>query len=52
MVWSIYRVADAAFLMAAVAMHHMTGEGDWFPITGDTPCQMDIRIWMDGTHSC
>jgi NADH-quinone oxidoreductase subunit L len=28
-VWSVYRVADAAFLIAAVALHHLTGEGDF-----------------------
>lgn len=27
-VWSIYRLSDAAFMIAAIAMHHTTGEGD------------------------
>ncbi len=34
-VWTVYRLADAAFLLAAVALHHMTGEGDWDRMTGD-----------------
>ncbi len=27
-VWSVYRVSDAALLLAAVVLHHLTGEGD------------------------
>lgn len=27
-VWTVYRLADAAFLVAAAALHHLTGEGD------------------------
>lgn len=33
-VWAVYRVADAAFLIAAVAMHHITGEGDFVGLMG------------------
>ncbi len=33
-VWSVYRVADAAFLIAAVAMHHLTGEGSFDGLMG------------------
>jgi NAD(P)H-quinone oxidoreductase subunit 5 len=33
-VWGVYRIADAAFLMAAVAMHHLTGEGDFVGLMG------------------
>ncbi|NOZ41026.1 MAG: oxidoreductase [Planctomycetes bacterium] len=33
-VWSVYRLADAAFLIAAVAMHHLTGAGDFERIMG------------------
>ena len=33
-VWSVYRVADAAFLMAAVALHHLTGAGDFAGLMG------------------
>ncbi len=33
-VWSIYRVADAAFLIAAVVMHHLKGQGDFEVLLG------------------
>jgi len=33
-VWAVYRVADAAFLIAALAMHHLTGAGDFERLTG------------------
>src|SRR3954452_15709711 len=28
-VWSVYRLSDAAFLLAAVALHHVSGAGDF-----------------------
>ena len=34
-VWGVYRIADAAFLIAAVAMHHLTGEGDFAILMGE-----------------
>ncbi|HMP79918.1 MAG TPA: proton-conducting transporter membrane subunit [Pirellulaceae bacterium] len=33
-VWSVYRLADAAFLTAALALHHMSGSGDFDQMTG------------------
>jgi NAD(P)H-quinone oxidoreductase subunit 5 len=33
-VWVIYRVSDAALLLAAVAMHHLRGEGDFDQLLG------------------
>jgi NADH-quinone oxidoreductase subunit L len=36
-VWSVYRIADAAFLIAAVMLHHYTGEGDFAILTGSGP---------------
>lgn len=33
-VWGIYRIADAAFLVAAIAMHHLTGAGDFDKMLG------------------
>lgn len=33
-VWVIYRVADAALLLAALALHHMTGAGDFDVMMG------------------
>jgi NAD(P)H-quinone oxidoreductase subunit 5 len=34
-VWVVYRVSDAALLLAAVVMHHMVGEGDFARFLGD-----------------
>jgi NAD(P)H-quinone oxidoreductase subunit 5 len=36
-VWSVYRVADAAFLVAAVTLHHLTGAGDFAALMGQGP---------------
>jgi NADH-quinone oxidoreductase subunit L len=36
-VWTVYRFADAAFLVAAVAMHHLTGGGDFEKLIGSGP---------------
>lgn len=36
-VWSIYRVADAAFLIAAIVLHHSTGAGDFDGLMGTGP---------------
>lgn len=37
-VWVIYRISDAALLMASVALHHMQGEGDFDKfLTGEWP---------------
>lgn len=33
-VWVVYRVSDAALLLAAVVLHHMTGEGDFDRLMG------------------
>jgi len=33
-VWLIYRIADAAFLVAALALHHLTGGGDFEGLMG------------------
>ena len=33
-VWIVYRVSDAALLLAAVAMHHMLGEGNFDKLLG------------------
>jgi NAD(P)H-quinone oxidoreductase subunit 5 len=41
-VWSVYRVADAAFVLAAVLLHHLAGEGDFTHLTGTGP-------WPQGT---
>ena len=36
-VWTIYRFADGAFLLAALVLHHLTGGGDLDQIIGDSP---------------
>jgi NADH-quinone oxidoreductase subunit L len=33
-IWTVYRVSDAALLLAAVALHHMNGEGDFDKLIG------------------
>jgi NAD(P)H-quinone oxidoreductase subunit 5 len=33
-VWVVYRVSDAALLIAAVTVHHLTGEGDFDKLLG------------------
>jgi NADH-quinone oxidoreductase subunit L len=41
-VWIVYRISDAALLIAAVVMHHLTGEGDFQKLVG-------AGAWPDGT---
>jgi NADH:ubiquinone oxidoreductase subunit 5 (subunit L)/multisubunit Na+/H+ antiporter MnhA subunit len=36
-VWAVYRVSDAALLIAAVVMHHLHGEGDFSALLGAGP---------------
>lgn len=36
-VWTVYRFADAAFLVAMVALHHLTGGGDFVGLMGSGP---------------
>lgn len=40
-VWAVYRIADAAFLIAALTMHHLTGGGDFEELMG-------AGAWPDG----
>ncbi len=40
-VWTTYRIADAAFLVAALVMHHLTGGGDFDKLMGS-------GTWPDG----
>jgi len=35
-VWIVYRVSDAALLVAAVVLHHAVGQGDFDRLFGDT----------------
>ena len=43
-VWAVYRVSDAALLLAAVALHHLTGEGDFAQLLGANPA----HPWPEG----
>ncbi len=41
-IWSVYRLADAAFLVGAILLHHLTGQGDFASFVGSDP-------WPSGT---
>jgi NADH:ubiquinone oxidoreductase subunit 5 (subunit L)/multisubunit Na+/H+ antiporter MnhA subunit len=41
-VWSVYRVADAAFLVAALTLHHLTGGGDFSKLLGSEPWPLGV----------
>jgi NADH:ubiquinone oxidoreductase subunit 5 (subunit L)/multisubunit Na+/H+ antiporter MnhA subunit len=43
-VWSAYRIADAAFLVAALVMHHLSGAGDFDKL-------ISAGDWPEGTAS-
>ena len=43
-VWMVYRVADAAFLVAAIVLHHLTGEGNFESLMG-------TGVWPEGKAS-
>jgi NADH-quinone oxidoreductase subunit L len=36
-VWSVYRISDTALLLAAVALHHVSGAGDFTGLMGTGP---------------
>jgi NAD(P)H-quinone oxidoreductase subunit 5 len=40
-VWGVYRIADGAFLLAALLLHHLTGEGEFMRMVSASP-------WPDG----
>lgn len=40
-VWTVYRISDAALLIAAVALHHLTGEGDFDQL-------LSVDSWPEG----
>lgn len=43
-VWIVYRFSDAALLLAAIVLHHMSGEGDFDKLFGK-------GVWPDGEAS-
>lgn len=36
-IWTVYRISDAAFLIAALALHNLSGAGDFAALTGSGP---------------
>lgn len=40
-VWSVYRLSDAALLLASIVLHHLVGSGDFSHI-------LENRSWPDG----
>jgi NAD(P)H-quinone oxidoreductase subunit 5 len=36
-IWGVYRISDAALLVAALLLHHLTGEGDFDKLMGAGP---------------
>jgi NAD(P)H-quinone oxidoreductase subunit 5 len=36
-IWAVYRISDAALLLAAVLLHHLQGEGDFDALLGGRP---------------
>ena len=49
-VWVVYRVADAALLVAAVALHHVTGAGDFEGLMGTGPWPQG-EAFLSSTHA-
>ena len=49
-IWSVYRVADAAFLIAALTLHHLTGAGDFDGLMGTGPWPEGVAA-IDSRHA-
>jgi NAD(P)H-quinone oxidoreductase subunit 5 len=48
-VWAVYRFSDAAFMIAALAMHHLTGAGDFEVLMGTVvPGSPEVHAWPEG----
>ncbi len=47
-IWSVYRLSDAAFLLAAVMLHHASGTGDFDTMTGAGPWPEGVSILTSG----
>src|SRR5207245_1938483 len=47
-VWTVYRVSDAALLLAAVVMHHLSGEGDFDRLLGSGPWPDEVSLVTPG----
>jgi NADH:ubiquinone oxidoreductase subunit 5 (subunit L)/multisubunit Na+/H+ antiporter MnhA subunit len=49
-VWVVYRIADAAFLIAALTLHHLTGAGDFEGLMG-TGAWPEGRAALSESHA-
>ena len=49
-VWTVYRIADAAFLIAALTLHHLTGAGDFDGLMGTGPWPEGVAT-IDSSHA-
>jgi NADH-quinone oxidoreductase subunit L len=47
-VWIVYRVSDAALLLASVVMHHLMGEGDFDKLLGAGPWPDQVSALTGG----
>jgi NAD(P)H-quinone oxidoreductase subunit 5 len=47
-VWIVYRISDAALLLAAIVLHHQHGQGDFDRLMGGGPWP-DERVVVSGT---
>jgi len=47
-VWIVYRIADAAFLTAAVLLHHQTGEGQFITMLGSEAWPYGVSTLSNG----
>lgn len=49
-VWAIYRISDAAFLIAALTLHHLTGAGEFDGLMGAGPWPQG-QATVDPSHA-
>jgi NAD(P)H-quinone oxidoreductase subunit 5 len=47
-VWTVYRIADAAFLVAALTLHHLSGSGDFDGIAGQGDWPVGKAVLSEG----
>ncbi len=50
LIWVVYRVSDAALLLAAIVLHHMSGEGDFEKLLGTGPWPQG-QVYVSGTEA-
>nr|WP_303652798.1 proton-conducting transporter membrane subunit [Paludisphaera mucosa] len=47
-IWTVYRISDAAFLIAALTLHHLSGAGDFAAFTGSGPWPQSETVIAPG----